>query len=76
MATTLAVIIGNRGFFPAILARDGREEILRTLEQQGYKSVRKTSSRPSRARIAGKKPRLPIMTPRVVAMGKNLLEVV
>ena len=39
MATTLAVIIGNRGFFPAILARDGHEEILRTLEQQGYKSI-------------------------------------
>ena len=39
MATTFGVIIGNRGFFPAILARDGREEILRTLEQQGYKSV-------------------------------------
>ncbi len=39
MATTLGVIIGNRGFFPAILARDGREEILRTLEQQGYKSI-------------------------------------
>ena len=39
MATTLGVIVGNRGFFPAILARDGREEILRTLEQQSYKSI-------------------------------------
>ena len=39
MATTLGVIIGNRGFFPATLARDGREEILRILEEQGYKSV-------------------------------------
>src|SRR5208337_4022936 len=39
MATTFGVIIGNRGFFPAILARDGREEVLRTLEQQGYKSI-------------------------------------
>jgi len=38
-ATTFGVIIGNRGFFPDILARDGREEILRTLEQQGYKAI-------------------------------------
>jgi L-fucose isomerase-like protein len=37
--TTFGVIIGNRGFFPDILARDGREEILRTLEQQGYKAI-------------------------------------
>src|SRR5581483_10649679 len=38
-ANTFGVIIGNRGFFPDILARDGREEILRTLEQQGYKTI-------------------------------------
>ena len=37
--TTLGIIIGNRGFFPGILARDGREEILRVLEQEGYKAV-------------------------------------
>jgi L-fucose isomerase-like protein len=37
--TTLGVIIGNRGFFPAVLARDGREEILRVLEKEGYKTV-------------------------------------
>src|SRR5579863_10471082 len=37
--TTFGVIIGNRGFFPDILARDGREEILRVLESQGYGSV-------------------------------------
>src|SRR5579859_319244 len=37
--TTLGVIIGNRGFFPDALARDGREEILRTLEAAGYKTV-------------------------------------
>ncbi len=37
--TTLGVMIGNRGFFPAVLARDGREEILRALEQEGYKTV-------------------------------------
>jgi L-fucose isomerase-like protein len=37
--TTFGVIIGNRGFFPDILARDGREEILRVLEQEGYKAI-------------------------------------
>ena len=38
-ATTFGVIIGNRGFFPDVLARDGREEILRILEQQGYRTI-------------------------------------
>ena len=38
-SATFGVIIGNRGFFPDILARDGREEILRVLESQGYGSV-------------------------------------
>jgi L-fucose isomerase-like protein len=42
--TTLGVIIGNRGFFPDILARDGREEVLRVLEQQGYKAICLTPS--------------------------------
>jgi L-fucose isomerase-like protein len=37
--TTFGVIIGNRGFFPAVLARDGREETLRVLEKEGYKTV-------------------------------------
>ncbi|MGH9351219.1 MAG: L-fucose/L-arabinose isomerase family protein, partial [Terriglobia bacterium] len=37
--TTLGVIIGNRSFFPDILARDGREEILRVLAEQGYQAV-------------------------------------
>jgi L-fucose isomerase-like protein len=37
--TTFGVIIGNRGFFPAVLARDGREEILRVLAQEGYNSI-------------------------------------
>ncbi len=37
--TTFGVIIGNRGFFPAVLARDGREEILRVLEKEGYASI-------------------------------------
>ncbi len=38
-ATTFGVIIGNRGFFPASLARDGRDEILRLLGQEGYKAI-------------------------------------
>ena len=29
--STFGVIIGNRGFFPDVLARDGREEILREI---------------------------------------------
>jgi L-fucose isomerase-like protein len=37
--TTLGVMIGNRGFFPGALAREGREEVLRTLEAAGYKTV-------------------------------------
>jgi L-fucose isomerase-like protein len=37
--TTFGVIIGNRGFFPAALARDGRKEILRVLQEQGYQAV-------------------------------------
>jgi L-fucose isomerase-like protein len=37
--TTVGVIIGNRGFFPDILARDGRDEVLRVLDQEGYKTV-------------------------------------
>jgi L-fucose isomerase-like protein len=37
--STFGVIIGNRGFFPDLLARDGREEILRALAEQGHKAV-------------------------------------
>ena len=36
--STFGVIIGNRGFFPDVLARDGREEILRVLGEQGHKA--------------------------------------
>ncbi len=38
-ATTLGVIVGNRGFFPDVLARDGRKEILQVLKDEGYKTV-------------------------------------
>src|SRR5579884_4125951 len=34
--TTLGVIVGNRGFFPDALVREGREEVLRVLEGEGY----------------------------------------
>ena len=44
-SATFGVIIGNRGFFPDILARDGREEILRVLEQQGFGSRLPDSAR-------------------------------
>jgi len=37
--STFGVIIGNRGFFPDVLARDGREEILRVLAEQGHKAL-------------------------------------
>ncbi len=36
--SAFGVIIGNRGFFPDVLARDGREEILRVLGEQGHKA--------------------------------------
>jgi L-fucose isomerase-like protein len=39
MSATFGVIIGNRGFFPAELCRKGREEILRVLDEEGYKAV-------------------------------------
>jgi L-fucose isomerase-like protein len=38
-ATTFAVIVGNRGFFPAELCKDGRALMLKTLERQGYTAV-------------------------------------
>src|SRR2546425_7280780 len=37
--TACGVSVGNRGFFPAVLARDGRDEILRVLEQEGYRTI-------------------------------------
>jgi L-fucose isomerase-like protein len=37
--TTFGIIIGNRGFFPDALARDGRIEILRVLKEQDYKTI-------------------------------------
>jgi L-fucose isomerase-like protein len=37
--TTLGVIIGNRGFFPAHLCESGRAEVLRVLEEEGITAV-------------------------------------
>ena len=37
--TTLGIIIGNRGFFPAELCESGRKEILRVLESEGIKTI-------------------------------------
>jgi L-fucose isomerase-like protein len=37
--TTLGIIIGNRGFFPAHLCESGRRDILRVLEKNGLKAI-------------------------------------
>ena len=36
--TTLGVVIGNRGFFPAHLCDTGRKEILAVLEAAGFET--------------------------------------
>jgi L-fucose isomerase-like protein len=36
---TFGVIVGNRGFFPDILARDGRTNIINVLKSAGYDAV-------------------------------------
>ncbi len=36
---TFGVIVGNRGFFPSHLCKDGRETILRVLEQEGIQAI-------------------------------------
>jgi L-fucose isomerase-like protein len=37
--TILGVIVGNRGFFPDVLAKDGRKNILDVLKSNGFGSV-------------------------------------
>ena len=37
--TTLGVLVGTRGFFPAKLAQEGRIEILRILKEEGFETV-------------------------------------
>ena len=36
---TFGVIVGNRGFFPDVLAKEGRRDILRVLKENGYGAV-------------------------------------
>ncbi len=36
---TFGVIVGNRGFFPDVLAKEGRKDILRVLRESGYGAV-------------------------------------
>ncbi len=37
--TTFAVLVGNRGFFPDVLAKQGRKDILDVLKKAGYNTV-------------------------------------
>jgi L-fucose isomerase-like protein len=37
--TTFGVIVGNRGFFPDILAKQGRKDILEVLKNNGYGAI-------------------------------------
>ncbi|MDX2109455.1 MAG: L-fucose/L-arabinose isomerase family protein [Verrucomicrobiota bacterium] len=39
MKTTLGIIIGNRGFFPTHLCKDGREKILSVLAKAGFNTI-------------------------------------
>jgi L-fucose isomerase-like protein len=36
---TFGVIVGNRGFFPDVLAKEGRKDILAVLKKKGYNAV-------------------------------------
>ncbi|MCZ7546589.1 MAG: L-fucose/L-arabinose isomerase family protein [Anaerolineae bacterium] len=37
--TTLGLIVGNRSFFPSHLCKTGREQVLRVLEEEGFKII-------------------------------------
>jgi L-fucose isomerase-like protein len=37
--TTFGIIVGNRGFFPDILAKQGRKDILEVLKTNGYSAI-------------------------------------
>lgn len=39
MATTLGVLVGNRGFFPGHLCEAGRRDVLAVLEKNGIKAI-------------------------------------
>ncbi len=36
---TFAIIVGNRGFFPDILAKEGRSSLLKLLDKLGYRTI-------------------------------------
>ena len=36
---TMGIIVGNRGFFPAIWRRAGREEMIQALQKAGMDAV-------------------------------------
>lgn len=38
-ATTLGLIVGNRGFFPSHLCQSGRETVLKVLQEEGFQVV-------------------------------------
>ncbi|MEX0736110.1 MAG: L-fucose/L-arabinose isomerase family protein [Bacteroidota bacterium] len=39
LTTTLGVLVGNRGFFPAHLCESGRETILKVLQEEGIRTI-------------------------------------
>ncbi|GAG30176.1 unnamed protein product, partial [marine sediment metagenome] len=39
MALTFGLIVGNRDFFPDELAKDGREEIIKILQEEGFSVI-------------------------------------
>ena len=41
---TFGMIVGNRGFFPDHLAKEGREEMLKVLEGAGIRVIARWSS--------------------------------
>jgi len=42
--TTLGVVIGNRGFFPSELCKEGRNIILKVLKEEGFETVALTEN--------------------------------
>jgi L-fucose isomerase-like protein len=36
---TFGVVVGNRGFFPSYLVKEGREEVVKTLKNKGYGTI-------------------------------------
>ncbi|MEX2090347.1 MAG: fucose isomerase, partial [Bacteroidota bacterium] len=39
LTTTLGVLVGNRGFFPAHLCESGRETILKVIQEEGIRTI-------------------------------------